>query len=52
VAGRIKKDVCLLCGVTDQSGTNLLKLIAATNSYELHLPISPLYVLGSYYFDI
>lgn len=52
MAGRIKKDVCLLCGVIDQNDTNLLKLIAATNSCELHLPISLLYVLGSFYFDI
>lgn len=40
VAGRIKRDVCLLGGVIDQNHTNLLKLIAATNSDELHLPVS------------
>lgn len=40
MAGRIKKDVCLLGGVIDQNHTNLLKLIAATNGDELHLPVS------------
>lgn len=52
MADRIEKDACLLCGVIDQNDTNLLKLIAATNSYEPHLPISLLYVLGSNSFDI
>lgn len=52
MAGGIKKDVCVLCGVIDQNDSNLLKLIAATNCYKLRLPVSLLYVLGSSYFDI
>lgn len=40
MAGRIKKDVCLLGGVIDHNHTNLLKLIAATNGDELLLPVS------------
>lgn len=40
MAGRIKKDVCLLGGVIDQNHTNLSKLIAATNGDKLHLPVS------------